>query len=294
MQNRTVWTIVIVLVVLALLACCCIGLFVPAAFGMFRTTTRMSTFPGIPDVSLMPGVTTVTGTGRIVEREFPLGNVNRVHLTGSADLVIRQGTETSIQIQAEENVIDLIQWEERNGSITISMRPNVRIIRSGPILVTLTVRNLVAVTSAGSGDIDASDMMGDTVSIQVIGSGDVSVGYVEAQTMDITSSGSGDIRLLGLTADEVRVNMMGSGSVWPGDGMVDRQELTIAGSGSYRAEALESARVTANLMGSGSARIRVSEELSGRLVGSGDLEYIGSPTLSTSAVGSGRIRQVGP
>ncbi len=292
MQNRTLWTIVILLVVLGLLACCCIGLVMAAGMATYRTTTGVTEFRTVPGIPILPGVTTVRGTRQVVEREFPLGDVDRVHLTTSADLTIRLGTEASIHIEAEENIIDLVEWEEHNRSLIISMRPNIRIIRHEPILITLTVPNLVAVVSAGSGNIDAPDMLGKIVTIHLMGSGDINVDYIEAQTVDIASRGSGDIRVLGVEADRIDVNMMGSGSVHPGDGVVNTQEITITGSGDYMAENLESAQVTASLMGSGSARVRVIEELSARLFGSGDLEYIGSPTMDASAVGSGRIRQV--
>ena len=287
MENRTIWTIVIAVVVLGLLACCCIGLLVPAAFTTFRTTA------GVTEFRVMPGVTTVRGTGQIVERAFPLGDVNRVHLTGSADVTVQLGTAASIQIQAEENIIDLVEWEERNRSVVIGMRPNVRIIRDHPIRVTVTVPELVAITSAGSGDIVAPDMMSDTINIHVMGSGDVNVDYVEAQTVEINLNGSGDISLLGVDAEQIQVRIMGSGWVRPGDGTVNAQDITISGSGSYQAESLESARVSANLMGSGSARVRVSDELSARLAGSGNLEYIGSPSIDSTVLGSGRLRQVG-
>jgi hypothetical protein len=299
-NKRTIWTIVIVAVVLGLLACCCIGIVLAAGTARYtgaRVWQNVPAAPELPEILRAPALPEsdeVRGSGQMVEREYALGNVNSVRLTIAADLTVRLGSQPSLHIRAEDNVIDLIEVQERGGDLGISMRSGIRIVRHGPIQLTLTVPSLRAITNMGSGQINGPDMNGAEVSIHVSGSGDVSVGRIEAGAVEIIAMGSGNVRAQGVAADRLKVNISGSGSVYAGQGKVTTQDLTLMGSGSYAAGEIASLRVSANISGSGDARVQVSEELTGRLLGSGDLEYIGSPTLNANALGSGRVRQVGP
>jgi hypothetical protein len=301
MENRTIWIVGIVVVVLALLACCCIGVVLASGvhrYGIAEMRSQNQRMPDLPDIMRVPAVPesgTVRGSGVMVEREYAVGNIDGVRLALSANLTIRLGSQPSLYVRAEDNIIELIQLDEDDDTLSISMRHGISVTGHDEIELVLTVPHLSAITHMATGSIVAPGMTGEDVAIRVSGSGDVTVEGIEGESVNINSLGSGDITAQGIVADRLKVNISGSGAVSLGEGKVSHQEVTIMGSGNHEASEVVSARVVAQMSGSGDARVQAVEELVAELFGSGNLEYVGEPTVVNANVsGSGEVRQLRP
>ena len=223
----------------------------------------------------------VQGSGTGATEMRTLDAFEAVALSGAIDLVVRQGAQQSVQVQADDNLLAMLETlveTSRNGNTL-----KVRWKREGgwgsgsgyvqprsKVLVTVVVPKLGAVAVAGSGD--------------------VRVEAFSTPALQLSLSGSGDARLDGLTTDELAVRVVGSGDV-VGRGSAPKVKISIAGSGDVRLSELRADDVTVSIAGSGDAAVNAQKTLSVSIAGSGDVTYTGDAQVKSSVAGSGSVRR---
>lgn len=255
----------------------------------------------------------VTGSGKIISESRDISGFTRITLAGIGDVIVTQGEQAALVIEAEENLIPYFETKVQGSTLTIGLYERYRtttIQPTRPVKFHVTLPEIEAVTLAGSGNIIASDLQaadfnitlagsgnistGDLsaarLSIQLAGSGDISLGAVTAEAVTSTTAGSGNISFAGLETTTVDVTIAGSGDVRL-SGQATRQEIKILGSGDYTADELESQEATLLVAGSGNVRVWAAQKLDVTILGSGDVLYYGNPRLGLRVSGSGAIRQ---
>ena len=245
----------------------------PAATAPFsppRRAVLATTF--IAALALMPllapqaaQASPLEGSGTPVTETRTVAAFDGIALSGSLDLVVRQGAQQSVQVQADDNLLPLLETvvePARNGGSTLKVRWKReggwggswnsgwnRVQPRTKVLVTVVVPTLTSVAVAGSGDARLQGLNTEDLSVRISGSGDV-IGQGSATRLKISIAGSGDVRLAEMRSEEVSVSIAGSG-----DAAVNAQKalsVSIAGSGdvSYTGEA----QVKSSVAGSGSVR----------------------------------------
>lgn len=210
----------------------------------------------------------VTGTGNVVQEERPVSGINSVLVANQGDLQIEIGNEERLVIEAEDNLMEYLESNVRNGRLILETRPSINLKNTRPIRYTLTVKSLEGVSTTSSGNITAPALEGDIFSIE--------------------SSSSGDINLEGLIADRLDVKMSSSGDVTIGSGAVSKQTIHISSSGIYDAQPVQSQEADVRLSSSGDASLSVSETLEGTLSSSGNVYYWGDPDVNVRTSSSGK------
>ena len=217
----------------------------------------------------------VVGSGKVVTEDRQVSNFNQVAVSGIGDLVITQGQDETLKIEAEDNLIPLIKTEISNGKLTISFedrgRP-VSIHNTKPIKYFLGVKDLQGITVSGSGNVSADALSTGDLKLTLSGSGNFNLASLQAKKLAVVMSGSGDFDLAG---------------------KADSQDVNISGSGTYRAGDLETSNTVLSISGSGKTQVWATENLDLRVSGSGDVEYYGQPKMTQNISGSGKIRSLG-
>jgi hypothetical protein len=235
---------------------------------------------------------TIRGSGNMSEESRSVSGISDVELAMQGNLSIEIGNTEALRIEAEDNLLEYIQTDVSAGRLVIETQSGINLRNAEPINYFLTVTGLDSIRISSSGDIQAPDLQADRFSITISSSGDLSMGDLDCTSLSVESSSSGILTMGGLTAETIDVRISSSGNVEIDGGQVQQQDITITSSGEYRAEDLASVEAKVSLTSSGAARIRVSDQLSGRLSSSGNLYYIGNPKLSVSTTSSGRTVQV--
>ena len=212
----------------------------------------------------------VLGSGDVERQDRPIDGVRVVVVENQGDLFIAIGEQESLIIEAENNLLELLEAEVRGGTLHLRTRGGLRIRPTEPIHYYLTVPALESLRVLSAGSIEAPSLRADHFEVRV--------------------SSSGNIHIEELVADFLEIKINSSGSLTIDSGRVDEQELTLNSSGKYDARNVESKRATARLSSSGSARIRVSDEVEARLTSSGNLSVIGDPEVHKRESSSGRVR----
>ena len=220
----------------------------------------------------VPGLTPVRGSGDLEEETFEVSGFTGVTLACVANLYIERGDEETLRVEAEENLIPYFVVEVDGGMLDIGTKSGVELNPTEPINFYLTVEDLDTIVLAGSGEIEAPDMV--------------------ANYLTVTLSGSGDVELPDLRVGKLKIDLSGSGDL-NASGQADDQEIIMGGSGVYEARNLRSTEAEVDISGSGSVTIQVSDKLDVTIGGSGSVRYIGSPAVETSVSGSGTIEQIG-
>jgi len=268
MDKRITLAIVILVMVFSVLAC-------------------EVTFTGIDSAS-----GSIRGSGDVRQEDRNVSGISGVELAMQGTLTIELGSSESLSIEAEDNLLEHIQTDVSAGTLTIETERGTNLRNTKPINFFLTVTELDSIRISSSGDIMAPDLEADRFSISISSSGDLTMGDLDCTSLSVESSSSGKLSLNSLEAETIDVRISSSGDVEIAAGQVQQQDITISSSGKYLAEDLASAEADVTLTSSGTARIRVSDRLSGRLSSSGDVYYIGDPRVNVSTSSSGRTVQV--
>jgi hypothetical protein len=213
---------------------------------------------------LLPGI---RGTGDIAENTVVLDDFTGFVSAISADVFVSQGAEQEVVIKAQQNIIDNIELDVRNGIWTIKY--NEWVLHAKPVRIYVTIPVLTKAAISGSGDITGmTDFTGlDHLDLVISGSGSIGM-ESETNELNVVISGAGDIDLSGSTKE---------------------LDIQVSGSGSIDAYSLESKEAAITISGSGNAFLDVSSYLNVLISGSGSVYYRGDPEIETTVSGSGRI-----
>ncbi|MBT8239517.1 MAG: DUF2807 domain-containing protein [Croceitalea sp.] len=214
----------------------------------------------------------IKGNGKVVTVERSVGTYDAVRLAGWFDVDLVAGKEGEITIMGEENLIEYIETEVKDGKLVIKVEKGVNLVSSNwksGMLITVPIESVNDVSLSGSGDVVGKTMIkSDDFQTSISGSGDISLA-IEAKNIKASISGSGDIELTGKTTDLV---------------------VSVSGSGDVKAYDLEAEFVEASVSGSADITVTANQSLKARVSGSGDITYKGNPKkIDTKTGGSGDI-----
>jgi Putative auto-transporter adhesin, head GIN domain len=212
----------------------------------------------------------IKGNGDITTLSRTTSDYDGIKAAGPMDFKLVPGTEGSITIKGDANLMEYIVTEIKNGNLVVKVKNGINLRPSQTIVVTVTYESIDNVSLAGSGDVEnTGTISSNNFEVSLAGSGDINLN-VEAQSIESSIAGSGDIELRGSAKDLF---------------------TKIAGSGDFNGSNLNSTNVEAKIAGSGNANVVCNGELKVRITGSGDVRYSGKPTNKvTKVTGSGSVR----
>jgi hypothetical protein len=246
----------------------------------------------------------IKGNGNIVQQGRDLSGFSKIEILGSADVIIRQDNQTTVEVHADENLMDNLITEVKNDRLVIRTEGSIRSYKKFEVHVTMV--RLDGVSIAGSGDVrSAGTISGSDLDISINGSGDVDM-ELDYKNLSTSINGSGDVNVSGVTGD-FDLAVMGSGDFSATDLRLDNCTIKVMGSGdvklfgkavSVNVEVAASGDINLHNLpaddvevqsyGSGDVIVTVAGDLKVRLMGSGDLTYSGEPlSVDVSSLGSG-------
>lgn len=211
----------------------------------------------------------VKGNGNVTTITRSVGTYDEINVGGSFDVELVAGTEGTITIEGESNLLEYIVTEVRGNALKIKVQNNKNIRSTKKIKITVPFQDISEVSLAGSGEMWNKDIIKATnFKTSVAGSGDLTL-KVDAGSVDASVAGSGDLTLTG-NSREI--------------------EASVAGSGEIHAKELKTDNAIVSVAGSGDVAVNCSKSLKARVSGSGDIEYYGNPDKQDTKVsGSGKI-----
>jgi len=215
---------------------------------------------------------TIQGSGNLKTEQRPVSDIERVSLEGIGDVTINQGSEESLTVTADDNVLPYIETIMRGRELVLRVKEGYNFQGSITVRYTLNVKNLNAISIGGSGNITTEKLNAGDLSLSIAGSGNMKFADLQAKNLRTTTAGSGNYEI---------------------KGKVETQNISIAGMGNYITGDLQSSEATVSVSGSGNVTLWAEDKLDIRILGSGDVSYYGQPTVTQSITGSGNIKSLG-
>ena len=210
-----------------------------------------------------------SGSGHMVTEKRAVSDFDAVAQDGSIDLLVRQTGKEGVEINAEDNLLPLIETVVENRTLKVRFKRGEWVRSHRNIQVTVDVIKLNAVAMAGSGDVQIEGVKTPSLKVSLSGSSDAKLRKLETDALEIRISGSGDISA---------------------DGSAKQVKLSIAGSGDAQMADLVADDVSVRIAGSGDANVTANKSLDVSVAGSGDVVYGGKVVaVKSSMAGSGSI-----
>ena len=212
----------------------------------------------------------VVGSGNVVSETRAVSGFHGFDLSGSGDVIVTQGDTEGLVIEAEDNILPLLESTvDKRGILHLGFKEHVGSVSSRKTVVfKLAAKTLDLMELEGSGNIRAASLSGKTLAVSLPGSGHCAVDRLQAETLKVDIDGSGDLKLAG---------------------EAHSQAITFNGSGKYEGESFKTDATTLQINGSGDARVWADTSLSVEVNGVGDVGYKGNPKIKQSINGLGRV-----
>lgn len=187
-------------------------------------------------------------------------------------LEVRLGATEGVTIEADENLLPLIETTVSRGTLQIRPRRG-EDLDPTVLRIVVQARQVEQLSLAGSGSISADALKATSLKVDVSGSGSLSLQRAEVEEMSVSMAGSGSATLAG---------------------KVRALKVSVAGSGSVSAAALQADEAKVSMAGSGLATVSARNSLKASIAGSGTVRYHGDPKVDRSIAGSGDVQRIGP
>jgi len=214
----------------------------------------------------------LVGSGNLETEEYAFTDFTEVEISDAFEFEIEQSSSYSINVTADDNVIDYVQVSQDGQTLRIGLRTGLRIgsvtLRIGPgifplpgsvtLRASVTLPQLHALTASGASQGTVSDFSStDDLDITVSGASKVT-GDITAGNVEFRMSGASIIQLEG-SADDIDAGVSGASHLNLDDFVVNNADL--------------------NLSGASTGTVNLSGRLDANLSGASRLWYIGEPTM---------------
>ena len=208
----------------------------------------------------------VSGNGDVVTDERDVPGFNGISVSAGIDVYITQGNEELVKVVTDENLLDVVKTEVRDGVLKIYASKNIRSAKSKKVYVEYKNLNKIKVSSAG--DLEGKNTL-------------------NTSELEISLSSAGDLKL-DVIAKEIHIDISSSGN---GNlsGKTGYLKANLSSAGDLNAFELEAKVGDISVSSAGDARVFITEEASFSSSSAGDIVYKGNPRIKqmrTSSSGS--------
>lgn len=210
------------------------------------------------------------GNGNVTtESRTVSGTFTIVDASEGLDVVIIQGEQTNITVEADENIIHLIETDIKNNTLKIHTSEQIGRAKSKKITVTLPV--ITKIESSSGADIEnEGNLSVDDITLNASSGSDIEIS-LQAHKIEVNTSSGADIDLYG-SAESIYAEAS-SGSDITASELMTKNAYAKASSG-------------------GDVKVNCSEMIEARSSSGGNVTYTGNPKVVQKNSGvSGNINQ---
>ena len=207
-----------------------------------------------------------------VHETRPLAGFHQIDVAGQVTVTLVQGESEGVSLDAPASI--RVRTEVRNGTLVIEAEDRRHAWEwlsgraSRASRVTINVRNLDRIETAGAVTVVADKLAAEELRIDLSGASTVRIGELEATALKLDGTGATKVEIAGKVA---------------------RQEVRVSGAGSYDAGRLASAEASVDVSGAGKAVVDARDRLSVAISGAGKVEYSGNPKVKQTISGIGKV-----
>ncbi|MHB1347505.1 MAG: head GIN domain-containing protein, partial [Candidatus Humimicrobiaceae bacterium] len=182
-----------------------------------------------------------SGSGNVITEERNVQGFNSIAVNAGINLFVEQGSEESVKIEAEDNVIPMIITEVKNGKLEIRYKQffSIGFSPTRAVNAYVTVKQLNELKASSGSSVKTEEINTDSLKINM-SSGAFGEFIIKSKEVEANASSGTLIRISGTT---------------------DKQDVKLSSGGSYDAQDLISKSADVDVSSGASAKINVSENL---------------------------------
>ncbi|MGB7394452.1 MAG: head GIN domain-containing protein [Pricia sp.] len=208
------------------------------------------------------------GNGKVVSETREIsGDFTEVSVSEGLMAYVTQADDFSIEVEADENVIDLIATDIKDGKLRIHAREN---IGNATKNIRITLPEVTALKGSSGSHLRTEST-------------------IQSDDLEVDGS-SGALLHLELMANELDVDAS-SGANLTIMGEADRADVDVSSGGNIDADDLQTKICTADASSGGNMKIKVSESLTADASSGGNIGYSGEPKVENKKSLSGSVHQ---
>lgn len=209
------------------------------------------------------------GNGNVVKQERKVESFNAIDVSGAFEVYLSQGTNQSVFVEADENLLPMIRTEVRGGTLMIGNEKPIR--NSKSLKVYITVPELKSIELSGAVNLTSQNKLSFTeLGLEISGATETNL-ELAVQKLEINSSGGSKMRFTG---------------------MANKVDLDVSGAADIQAYDLMAEVVSVNISGAGDAEVYATKELYADVSGAASVRYKGDPAKVDSNVsGAGSVKK---
>ncbi len=202
---------------------------------------------------------------------------DQVKLREYGELIITQGEQETLSIEADEELLPKIKTEVDHGKLVIAIDQDwishlTTQLINRKIKYKLQVKNIQKLEISGAASVKALDLITDRLDLKVSGAANVNINQLHAHHLEVELPGTGNLDLAG---------------------QADEQIVVVSGAGMYRAARLETKKTSIEITGLGKATIWAVSDLNVTITGLGSVRYYGEPRVKRNIHGMGNLQALG-
>lgn len=211
-----------------------------------------------------------TGYGEIETEERFINDFSKINIKISANVYISQGEHQSVIIEAQRNIINVIETNLLNEELEIEFDECVSF--NDGINIYITVKDIESIKFSGSG--------------AVYTEGEINTNYLE-----LVINGSGNIECKDLNVkNSISSIINGSGNITiESEQTTTNHNIEINASGNLYAYGFPTENVDIEIIASGNVYVYAILMLNINIIGSGSVYYIGNPDINIDIIGTGSV-----
>lgn len=221
------------------------------------------------------------GTEAMKTEVRKVASFEKISITGSVDVVYKQGNTQSVKVVAPARIINKITTSVANRTLEIGLKSNsfngFNFYSDDDVKVYVTSPDLIGVFIKGSGDFEAkSKIDSDNFALSIMGSGDTDIDYLICDNFRVELRGSGDVEIDHLRCATSSISLRGSGDIEISQDRVKNTNIELYGSGDIKVKSANCGVINCRVLGSGDVSLSGSAtQLNQSVRGSGDISTSG-------------------
>lgn len=210
-----------------------------------------------------------TGSGNIITEKRQTGNFVGISVGGAFEVEVKNGPETIVEVEADDNVINFIETKVSGNILKIRTKEGTS-FNNAHFKVFVTAPEISSLKVSGAANVKGNGQLScpGKMSLDVSGAGNIKT-IVDAPEIEAELSGAGNIDLSGRTRN---------------------YKAKVSGSGDLKSGNLQSENTEVDVSGAGTARVHASISLQANASGAGNIYYKGGASVQQIKSGAGNIK----
>lgn len=150
------------------------------------------------------------GSGNVITETRQLGDFKEVEVSGTGKIYVQQGSETKLTIEAEDNIMPLLESKIENNKLKIGPKDGSVILSIKSLNYYLTIKDISKIALSGVMDLEADNLSLSSLKVELSGAGTATLNGKTDQ-LEIQLSGVGKYAGAKFEAQNAKIQLSGAG-----------------------------------------------------------------------------------